>query len=89
MKRTRVRQFVERLTAWHDPYWDLRRQPFITFEREIDFEEIRRMYPLPDLIPLSEFPPLPPGAVDRRIKYTVYSPLEVEVDPWPKRANKP
>jgi len=74
-ERTRVRQFVERLTRWRDPWPDLRRQPFILFEQEITVEEARRLYGF-----LAH-----PEAFGVKVGYTVHSPLEVEVDPWPKR----
>jgi hypothetical protein len=47
MKRTRVGQFVERLTAWRAIYWDLRDQPILALEYEISVEEARRRWPDP------------------------------------------
>ena len=79
MKRTRVRQYVERLTGWHyaDGAW-IRQQPFICFSQEIDIEELKRRYP--DLPQYDiRTPPMPPGAIGQKL--CIYAPLEVEVDP--------
>lgn len=73
MKRTRSRQYLERLTRWYDPWRDLRKQPWISWEREISVEEARAMYPN-----------LFDGRPMKRIGYSVHAPLEIEVDPWPK-----
>ena len=75
-KRTRVRQFVERLTGWHDPYPDLRNQPFIVMDYEISVEEARAMFGFE----------AHPDAIGVIVGHTVYAPIEVEVDPWPRRS---
>ena len=46
MKRTRVAEFVARLTCWRwrYRYADLRNQPCYIFSEEIDIEEAKRRY---------------------------------------------
>ena len=73
VKHTRSLQFLERLTRWYECWRDLRNQPFICFEQEISIEDAKRMYNFD----------AHPDAVGVRVGYTVHSPLEVEVDPWP------
>ena len=81
MKRTRVAEFVARLTCWRYRYADLRNQPCYIFSEEIDIEEAKRRYPNA----VMQWPAPPPGAIGRRVGYTVYAPLEVEVDPMAKK----
>jgi hypothetical protein len=79
LKRTRVRQYVERLTGWHyaDGAW-IRQQPWVSFSQEIDIEELKRRYP--DLPQYDiRMPPMPPGAIGQKL--CIYAPLEMEVDP--------
>ncbi|MGA7885247.1 MAG: hypothetical protein WCA44_05845 [Acidobacteriaceae bacterium] len=74
MNRSRVRQYVERVTAWRRRMEGLRNQPIIMIEREISVEEAKRLYNFD----------AHPDAIAVGVGYTVYEPLEVEVDPWPK-----
>ncbi len=85
MKRTRVAEFVARLTCWRYRYADLRNQPCYIFSEEIDIEEAKRRYPNA----VMQWPAPPPGAIGRRVGYTVYAPLEVEVDPMAIEVRKP
>jgi hypothetical protein len=83
VNRTRVHKYVERLNAWQarNGMW-IRQQPFITIEREIDIEEARRIYP-------TLFDGRPMKTVGYRniggISVEIVEPLQLEVDPWPKR----
>lgn len=70
MKRTRVRQFVERLTAWRNRYGDLRHQPFMMTTQEISIEDFRSCYPRS-------------GVLEERS--VIYRPLEIDIGPWPGR----
>ena len=85
MKRTRVGQFVERLTAgeYRFPCRELARQPIIVMDYEIDIDELRRK--CPGVALNASCLPAPPPEVAQRIGWTVYPPLEVEVDPWPEK----
>lgn len=71
MKRTRVRQFVRRLTGWHSLHEDIRNQPWIVFTREMSIEDAKRIF---------GFQP-PEDAIGCKIGYTVYGPMEVTVSP--------
>lgn len=74
MKRSRSRQYLERLTRWYDPWRDLRHQSVFAFEREISIEDAKRLYGFV----------AHPDAVGVTVGYSVHAPLEIEVDPWPK-----
>jgi hypothetical protein len=71
MKTTRSFEFLWRLTKWRELYFDLRRQPLIAFVEEISVGEAQRRFG--HLAPAN--------AVGVKIGYTVYAPLEAEVDP--------
>ena len=76
MKRTGVREYVERLTGWHDPMGYIRHQPFVCLSYEMSIEEARRRWPESRLLLESEKPVLVLGNA-----VSVYTPFEVEVDP--------
>lgn len=77
MKRTRVAEFVYRLTAWRQFSYP---QPFVTFEREVSIDEARRLFPGG----LLDAQRAKYSAIDlskRTSVVNVYAPLEVVVDP--------
>lgn len=80
MKRTRSLQYLERLQAWmYRIGQGLRNQPVIALYDELRIDEIERRYPglLNGQWPLS-----PAELLDnKKVGYTVYAPIEVEVDP--------
>jgi len=75
LKRTRVRQYVERLTGWRRAWEGLRNQAFIMLDYEISIEDARRMFPTAERLWYNR----------GKTAVEVYAPLEVEVYPWPMK----
>ena len=71
MKHTRSAQYLWRLTKWRALYEGLRNMPIYCFEWEISIDDAKRIFGFT----------AHPAATAVAIGYTVYSPIEIEVDP--------